>query len=126
ARTPCSRSMPLRIASISLGSPKPFKTTSAPSLASSFAMPSPMPLVDPVMIATLPFNMGKSFQCLVWGQMTIGHRRSATRLGAARGDAFVGRALGDDGRLGVDGRHGRHARAQQALQAPIVEQDLHR
>ena len=27
-------------------------------------MPSPMPLVDPVTMATLPFNMGKSFRSM--------------------------------------------------------------
>jgi hypothetical protein len=30
-------------------------------LASALAMPSPMPLVDPVTMATLPFNMGFPF-----------------------------------------------------------------
>ena len=38
-------------------SPKPFSTMSAPWPASALAMPRPMPLVDPVTIATLPFNM---------------------------------------------------------------------
>src|SRR5690348_87542 len=57
--------MRLRIASISPTSPRPFSTRSAPSLANSFAMPSPMPLVDPVTIATFPFNMGDSFRCLI-------------------------------------------------------------
>src|SRR5690606_40872102 len=37
--------------------PKPFSTRSAPWPASAWAMPSPIPLVDPVTIATLPFNM---------------------------------------------------------------------
>src|SRR5581483_5774578 len=62
-RTPYSRSMPLRIASISPASPRPFSTRLAPSLANSFAMPRPMPLVDPVTIATFPFNIGNSFGC---------------------------------------------------------------
>src|SRR5579885_128426 len=35
-------------------SPSPFKTTAQPWAASALAMPSPMPLVDPVTIATLP------------------------------------------------------------------------
>ncbi len=38
-------------------SPKPFITMWAPCLASSMAMPRPMPLVEPVTSAVLPFNM---------------------------------------------------------------------
>ena len=38
-------------------SPKPFNTMLAPCLAKAFAMPRPMPLVDPVTSAVLPCNM---------------------------------------------------------------------
>ena len=38
-------------------SPKPFITMLAPCLASSMAMPSPMPLVEPVTRAVLPFSV---------------------------------------------------------------------
>ena len=34
--------------------PKPLRTTLLPALASAVAMPSPIPLVDPVMIDVLP------------------------------------------------------------------------
>ena len=38
-------------------SPKPFKTICAPCLANALAMPSPIPLVEPVTKAVLPCNM---------------------------------------------------------------------
>ena len=44
----------------------------------------------------------------------------------ARSDLLPGLTFSDDGRLGVDGRLGGHARPQQAFQAGIVEHDLHR
>jgi hypothetical protein len=40
--------------SISFGSPKPFKTKLVPAEASLLAIPRPIPLVDPVIRATLP------------------------------------------------------------------------
>src|SRR5512145_3378966 len=43
------------MASISSSRPSPFRTTFAPSAANLSAMPSPMPLVEPVMSAVLPF-----------------------------------------------------------------------
>ena len=71
---------PLRMASISPGSPKPFNTRLAPSLAGSLAIPSPMPLVDPVTMATLSFNMGIPFEWSKFmrsgvGDMISGRRR---------------------------------------------------
>jgi hypothetical protein len=39
------------------GSPKPFSITLHPAPASARAMPSPIPLVEPVMIAALPFGI---------------------------------------------------------------------
>ena len=58
----CSASAPLatdnspRIASIASASPKPFSITAAPSAASARAMARPMPDVEPVTIALLPFR----------------------------------------------------------------------
>ena len=40
--------------SASIGSAMPFSTIIAPAAASALAMPRPMPLVEPVMTATLP------------------------------------------------------------------------
>src|SRR5437762_2213266 len=37
-----------------MGSPKPFSMTAAPACARALAMPSPMPLVEPVTIAVRP------------------------------------------------------------------------
>src|SRR4051794_35609112 len=51
---------------------------------------------------------------------------SAAGPRTARRQPLLGFALGDSGRFGVDGRHHRHARTQQATQARIVEHDLHR
>src|ERR1700686_18007 len=51
-----SAANPLRSFSISPASPKPFSMISAPSAASARAIPSPIPLVEPVTNATLPFN----------------------------------------------------------------------
>src|SRR4051812_19912329 len=42
---------------ISLPSPKPFRTTFAPSRAKASARPSPMPDVDPVTSAVLPLSI---------------------------------------------------------------------
>jgi hypothetical protein len=47
----------LRSASISLASPKPLGITFAPCAANALAMPSPMPLVEPVISAVFPFSM---------------------------------------------------------------------
>src|SRR6266478_6697533 len=44
-------------------------------------------------------------------------------VGSEPGPGF---AVGQHGRLGVDGRLGRHARAQQAGELVVVEHDLHR
>jgi hypothetical protein len=52
--TLCCRARFERISSIAAASPKPFSTMFAPAAASSVAMPSPMPLVDPVTSAVLP------------------------------------------------------------------------
>src|SRR5688572_17902249 len=49
--------MPSRRVSIALASPKPLRTTSAFSAARARAMARPIPLVEPVTIATLPFSM---------------------------------------------------------------------
>ena len=43
-----------RVFSICSASPKPFSTTLAPARAKASAMPSPMPLVEPVTMAVLP------------------------------------------------------------------------
>ena len=40
-----------------VGRPKPFSTILAPSAANASAMPRPMPLVDPVTRAVLPFSI---------------------------------------------------------------------
>src|SRR5690242_1173821 len=45
--------MPLMTAA----SPKPLSMIAQPSAASAVAMPKPMPLVDPVTTAALPFNI---------------------------------------------------------------------
>src|ERR1051325_10404565 len=47
----------VRSCSISLAGPKPLSTMLAPSAANRFAMPRPMPDVEPVTSAVLPFNM---------------------------------------------------------------------
>src|SRR5258706_14658636 len=78
--------MPLRIASISLASPKPFNTRLVPAFASSLAIPSPMPLADPVTMATLPFNMGIPFEAL---------RDESVAISIAAMDV-----MGDDAELG--------------------------
>jgi hypothetical protein len=49
--------MPARSASISSARPRPFSTILAPCPANASAMPWPMPLVEPVMSAVLPFSM---------------------------------------------------------------------
>src|SRR5581483_5631695 len=54
ALTPNSAAICSRTLSISRAAPRPFRTTSAPARASAWAMPSPMPLVEPVTSATLP------------------------------------------------------------------------
>ena len=54
--------MPARSFSIAAASPNPLITTSAPSLANALAMARPMPLVEPVTNATLPFNIESSEQ----------------------------------------------------------------
>jgi hypothetical protein len=46
--------MSLRIRLIPAASPKPLSIMSTPADAKAWAIPSPMPLVDPVMIAALP------------------------------------------------------------------------
>lgn len=46
-------SIALRLDSISCASPNPFRTMFAPALARVCAIPRPMPLVEPVMIALL-------------------------------------------------------------------------
>jgi hypothetical protein len=53
-RTPYSSAMPARSRSMSAASPNPFRTMSLPREASARAMPSPMPLVEPVTSASLP------------------------------------------------------------------------
>ena len=47
-----SRARSARSVSIAFASPKPFSTTLAPSRASPRAIANPIPLVEPVMIAT--------------------------------------------------------------------------
>src|SRR6185437_731008 len=69
------------------GSPKPFSTMSQPSAASAVAMASPIPLVEPVTIAVLPFNIDGS---LKWcALVSIGARRRNPP--AAGGDIVFGR-----------------------------------
>src|SRR5690348_15324864 len=48
-------------------------------------------------------------------------QRSAARLRATRREALFGFAFGNNFRLGIDRRHGRHARSQQPLQVLVVE-----
>ncbi len=55
--TPCVATISDRSASICPASPNPFSMISAPAVASARAMPSPIPLVDPVTTATLPFRL---------------------------------------------------------------------
>jgi hypothetical protein len=45
--------------SICAPSPKPLSMTLQPCAANARAMPRPMPLVDPVTMTDLPFNMRK-------------------------------------------------------------------
>src|SRR5438067_1516845 len=52
--------------------------------------------------------------------------RLAAGLAAARRQALCSFTLGDDRGLGVDGRLGRHAGAEQASQVVVIEHDLHR
>ena len=47
-----------RVSTISSGLPKPLSTIADPAAASARAMPSPMPLVDPVTSDTLPSSEG--------------------------------------------------------------------
>ena len=44
----------MRVCSISALSPKPLSITCMPASAKAWAMPSPMPLVEPVTMAVLP------------------------------------------------------------------------
>ena len=53
-----SSARPRRSFSMAAASPKPFSITFAPSAASARAIPSPMPLVEPVTSADLPLIMG--------------------------------------------------------------------
>ena len=48
--------MSSRIAAICVLSPKPFSITGMPCAANARAMPRPMPLVEPVTMATRPAN----------------------------------------------------------------------
>ena len=63
ALTPNSASMPLRARSISPASPKPLRTTLAPSLAMARAMARPMPLVEPVTTADLERSIIENLLC---------------------------------------------------------------
>ena len=45
-----------RVLAISAATPKPFSTTAEPACASARAIPSPMPLVEPVTSETLPVS----------------------------------------------------------------------
>ena len=53
----CWRLRSLTIFSISSAGPKPLSTILAPCPASAVAIPSPIPLVEPVTIAVLPARM---------------------------------------------------------------------
>jgi len=57
ARTPNSFAIFVRSCSMAEGSPKPFNITLHPAPANARAMPRPIPLVEPVMIAVLPFGI---------------------------------------------------------------------
>ena len=52
--TPNSLAIWSLVLATSLATPKPFSTTADPASASARAMPSPMPLVDPVTSEILP------------------------------------------------------------------------
>src|SRR5262249_21039588 len=54
-RVPCSFTAAMALA-LSVSVPRPFMTMLAPSLASACAMPSPMPDVEPVTTAVLPWS----------------------------------------------------------------------
>src|SRR6266850_4917 len=58
--TRCFSARRARKRSISERSPNPLRTMFAPCLANASAMPRPMPLVEPVTSAVLPFIMGTS------------------------------------------------------------------
>src|SRR5215216_4183782 len=55
--TPNSLAICARVLAIAGASPKPFNMTSQPACASARAMPRPIPLVEPVTIATLPVSI---------------------------------------------------------------------
>ena len=55
--TSCSAAIPARSFSICTASPKPLSMTLQPCAANARAMPSPIPLVEPVTMTDLPFNM---------------------------------------------------------------------
>src|SRR3546814_19644210 len=75
AVTPNSDSRAARSFSMAAASPKPLIVTFAPSAANARAVASPMPLVDPVTSALLPFrNIGK-----LLGQSLVGSKRSEER-----------------------------------------------
>jgi hypothetical protein len=63
AFTPNSATICSRVRSISAARPRPFSTTSAPAAASARAIPRPMPLVDPVISATLPARTRAADAC---------------------------------------------------------------
>src|SRR6516225_7476149 len=54
-RVPCSLTAAMALA-LSVSVPRPFMTMLAPSLASASAMPNPMPDVEPVTTAVLPWS----------------------------------------------------------------------
>src|SRR3546814_9304269 len=72
------------VCSSDLASPKPLIVTFAPSAANARAVASPMPLVDPVTSALLPFrNIGKLLgQSLVRSKAAVLDRKS-TRLNSS-------------------------------------------
>src|SRR6185312_767140 len=92
---PCLVSRPARIFSISSAGPKPFSTMLAPWAASAWAMPRPMPLVEPVTTAHLPLRLIYSPDALLFeqGRGSGGMRRLGLDLGAYAGD--LGLHVGD-------------------------------
>jgi len=80
--------------SISPGFPKPFRTIEAPSAASARAIPSPIPLVEPVTTATLPCNgrmaarsSGATFMFMATSARLTGDRRAPSQFAETSGNA---------------------------------------
>src|SRR5215469_119710 len=103
-------------ASMADASPKPFSMILQPPDASAWAIPSPMPLVDPVTIAVIP--LGKSRDILV-GAERSGRNSAPLLLGKTAHDQFeLLRLLLQPGPTEFPDQLGKFVRGQIGIQTP--------